>query len=288
MKSRFSYHRPCSASAARELKSQLGKNAVYWAGGTDLLLQWQRGARGVEHCIDITHCGMDIFYADQKSIHIGAAVRLSTLEGAAKIHQQLQVLEETAKMMATPQVRTVATVGGNICNAVPSADTAPVLMVLGARLVTTNGEYSIDEFFKGVRKTALAEDELLEEIIIPIKANTAADYQRITRSSVDISLTGAAVAITVDDKMNIISCRIALNAVAPTPVRAKDAEEYLIGKNIGNLSDQELTQAGELALKNIKPISDIRGSIEFRNYASMVTVKRAIRNVACSLKKGVA
>ena len=284
MRSSFEYYRPANASEAQLLKAKLGKTAAYWAGGTDIILQWQRAKRHIEHCIDITHAGMNTIKVENDQIRIGATVTISDLEDAASIHPYLAVIAKTAKKMATPQVRTVATIGGNLCNAVPSAELAPPLMVLDAKLVTTSNTYAIGEFFTGVRQTVLAEDELLTEIVIPLKAGTAADYERISRSSVDISLAGAAAAVTADVSGVVTDCRIALNAVAPTPVRGEQAEKFLIGKKLSDLSAAVLLEAGRLAVESTKPISDIRGSAEFRQYSSKVTVKRALENAISVLK----
>jgi len=279
MRSKFVYHCPASPEAAYELKKQLGPGAVYWAGGTDLLLQWARGVRQVDHCIDLGRLGMDKIIVEPGLIRIGAGVKLADLAAAGELHPLLRVLAATASLMATPQVRTLATVAGNICNAVPSADLSAPLLALDATLVTTEARRPIDGFFVDVRKTALSQDELVLEIEIPAEDDLGASYRRTVRSSVDISLTGAAAALKVGGG-RILWARVALNAVAPTPVRAAATESYLTGKALASLDSAALREAGALALESIKPITDLRASREFRSYAAAALVELAITEAA--------
>ncbi len=289
MRSGFEYQRPQSPGEAVAIKSRYGDKASYWAGGTDIILQWHRSVRTVEQCIDLTHLGLDYIREESDGIHIGALTTLAQLEQASSVHPQLAILDSTAKLMCTPQSRTLATLGGNLCNAAPSADMATPLVVLGASLVIENESgrrtLPIDQFFKHVRKTDLAENELLVEIIVPLSPTPrAAAYNRIARTAVDIALVGASAALTLDDSGVVSDARIALCAVAPTPARAAAAEQYLVGRRLAELDQQTLEQAGELACEAASPITDIRGTEEFRRYSTGVMVRRALEDVINSLK----
>lgn len=289
MRSGFEYQRPQSPGEAVALKTEFGAKSCYWAGGTDVILQWQGAVREIEQCIDLTHMGLDYIIAEQDGIHIGALATLAQLEKASAYNPQLAILDDTAKLMCTPQSRTLATVGGNICNAAPSADMATPLVVLNATVVIENEDgrrtLPIDQFFKHVRKTDLAENELLVEIIIPITEQPrAAAYTRIARTAVDIALVGASAALTVDSSGIVIDARIALCAVAPTPVRAIEAEQALLGKQLTELNSETLEQVGKLGQKTASPITDIRGTVEFRSYSTGIMVRRALENVIKTLE----
>lgn len=289
MRSGFEYHRPQSPGEAVALKTKFGAKSSYWAGGTDVILQWHRAVRDIEQCIDLTHMGLNYIRSEEDGIHIGALTTLAQLEKASAVHPQLAILDNTAKLMCTPQSRTLATVGGNICNAAPSADMATPLVVLGATVVIENesGQRTlpIDQFFKHVRKTDLAENELLVEIIVPVSEQSrAAAYTRIARTAVDIALVGASAALTVDAQGEVTDARIALCAVAPTPARATEAEQALIGQSLSSLDGEKLAAVGKLAEGAASPITDIRGTVEFRSYSTGVMVRRALEDVINTLE----
>lgn len=180
--------------------------------------------------------------------------------------------------MAANQVRNVGTVGGNICNAVPSADLPPILIALGAtiKLVGATGERTLplEEFFTGPNRSVLAQDEILTEIVIPDQPATGSTYIKFgLRRSGALAVVGVAVAVTVAGD-TITDARICLGAVAPTPLRAMEAENYLRGQKI---SDEVLAEAGVIAARECKPISDIRASAEYRRDMVRVFTKRALR-----------
>ena len=170
---------------------------------------------------------------------------------------------------------------GNICNAAPSADSAPILIVMGAnaKIAGTGGEREVllEKFFSGPGKTVLGGDEIMVEIVVPnVRAHSGSRYEKLfARTSVDIAGTGAACWVLKNPKTGAVSdIRIALGAVAPVPMRAKRAERVLKGKVA---TDELIKEAGEVASQEAKPISDIRASAEYRKEMVKVMVRRAIK-----------
>jgi carbon-monoxide dehydrogenase medium subunit len=180
--------------------------------------------------------------------------------------------------MANNQVRNIGTIGGNIVNAVPSADLPPILIALGAKikLVGTKGEriLPLEDFFTGPNETVIQQDEVLTEFIISEQPFTGSTYIKFAlRRSGALAVVGVAVAVAVEGNI-CQKARIVLGAVAPTPLRVKTAEEVLTGKEI---TDDLLEEAGRAAAAESKPISDIRGSAEYRRDLVRVLTRRALR-----------
>jgi carbon-monoxide dehydrogenase medium subunit len=175
-------------------------------------------------------------------------------------------------------VRNLATLGGNLCNAAPSADMAPPLLALDAEAVIAgpSGQrrVSMASFFLGVRRTVLAPGELLLEIVVPAQgAHSGGNYLRHTpRRELDIAVVGVASQVTLTGG-KCTTARIALAAVAPVPLRATDAEQALVGQP---LTPQQIERAAELASGAARPIDDHRGSIEFRNHLVRVLTRRTL------------
>jgi CO/xanthine dehydrogenase FAD-binding subunit len=282
MRTRFAYLRPHSPQEAVELKSRYGARARFWAGGTDLMLLWEAGEVALEYCIDLTfleRCGQ--IDSDSHRIRIGSLVTLDALDAASTESPPLRALGDTARLMCTPQTRTIATIGGNVCHASPSADLPPLLIALDARvrLLGASGErvLPIEEFPLGVNRTAIADDEMLVAIEVPIPVERReASYRRIARTVVDIALVGAAVAITVDDRGVIADARVALGSVAPIPIRSRGAEEVLIGKRLEGLDRDVLERSGMAAVDAGRPISDVRAGADYRREMCAVLTRRAI------------
>ncbi len=291
MRASFDYVRPSSASEAVSMKSQMGDRAKFWAGGTDMVLLWQRGEIDLDHCIDLRHLGeLDYISVEDDSISIGAMCSLSALERSADEHHLLATLSEITKLMCTPQTRTLATVGGNMCNASPAADLSPAFVAMDAEAIILGdaGErrVSMFEFFEGVNKTALRGNELLKEISIPlpVAGNIAAGYRRIDRTVVDIALVNASSALTVDASGKITKATVALGAVAPVIVRSEVAAVPLVGRSLDALDDAALAASGEAAAGDAKPISDVRASADYRRDMVKVMVRRSLADCIEQLK----
>jgi len=278
---RFEYMQPNSIDEALSLLAQHKGKARPIAGGTDLVPKMKR--REIEapkYLIDLKGIpDLDyIKYDDKKGLSIGALTTIHAIETSPVIQQRFSILAQAASTMAAPQVRNRGTVAGNICNAVPSADSAPALLTLEARLklIGQKGEriLNIEDFFTGPNETALTGLELLEEIQIPpLPSNSRGIYLKLTpRRSMDLAVVGvAAVVITEDGLCRDI--RIALGAVAPTPIRAKRAEEIIRGQRF---SDELIERTAQTAAEESRPIDDHRASAEYRRWMVEALVKESI------------
>jgi len=205
-------------------------------------------------------------------------VTARALECDAGVRAGYPALAESAALVGSVQVRNLATVGGNLCNAAPSADMAPPLLALDAEAVIAGrrGRRAVPlaEFFLGVRRTVLAPDELLVDIRVPRPGpRSGGSYLRHTpRRELDIAVVGVASQLTLADG-RCAKARIALAAVAPTPLRAREAEQALEGRPI---SPEALAGAATLATEAVRPISDQRGSAEFRRHLVRVLTRRTL------------
>jgi carbon-monoxide dehydrogenase medium subunit len=204
---------------------------------------------------------------------------MSAVSGAPEVRQRYPIVVDGSSIVGSLQTQNLATIGGNICNAAPSADVVPALLCCEAklRLVSPSGERTVpvEEFFTGPGQTILQPGEVLVDILLPpLPPKTGGVYKRQTpRRQMDIAVAGVAVLVTLDGSgRKIERARVALAAVAPTPIRAPSVEEYLTGRDV---SDEAITQAGRLAMETAKPISDVRGSADFR--------KRLIQNMTSRL-----
>jgi CO/xanthine dehydrogenase FAD-binding subunit len=280
---KFDYLRPTSVEEACELKARYGSAAQFIAGGTDLLMEWRRGNVDMEVCIDLTHIAELRFFSWTDDVRVGALTTLATLAQAkpGAGNALAACLSETAVRMATPQLRTTATVGGNLCHASPCADMAVVMTALGAEgtLRSSRGvrTLAMDDFFKGVNQTGLAEDELLTELRVAQPAGRcAASYFRAARTSVDLAQASAGVCLTTEDGTTVAAARIAIGACAPVPVSSKAAGEILLGLDLADPDREVIELAAARAEWETSPICDIRGSDEYRREVSKVLVRRAI------------
>jgi carbon-monoxide dehydrogenase medium subunit len=214
----------------------------------------------------------------QRGFRIGAAVTARTLEQDARLRAALPSLSESGALVGSIQIRNLATLGGNICNAAPSADMAPPLIALDAEAVIAGAagqrRVPMASFFKGVRETVLAPDELLVEFIVPATGpKSGGAYLRHTpRRELDIAVVGVASQVSIADGV-CRKARIALAAVAPTPVRATAAEQALEGRP---LTPQAIGRAADLAVEAARPISDQRGSAEFRRHLVRILTRRTL------------
>ena len=270
------------------LKKYSGKAKVF-AGGTDLLPKMKRRELVPKYLISLS--GITdlkfIKYEKEKGLRIGAGTTLNEILESSLVQKRYPILVETISQMASTQVRNVGTISGNLCNAVPSADTAPTLIVLGARLKLVGPKKQrmvlVEDFFKGPDRTVLDRTELVSEIQIPPTLSGArGTYLKHTlRREMDLALVGVASYFIPNSKKEICKeIKIALGAVAPVPMRAKKAEAVLMGKPLTN---ELIEQAAQIASEEAKPIDDIRGSAEYRKEIVRVLTQRTIQQ---SLKKG--
>jgi carbon-monoxide dehydrogenase medium subunit len=249
------------------------------AGGTDLLLKYQTQPDADLTLVDITSIPALSGIAEESGgVAIGAATRLAEVIGSELVADRFPVLVEGAVVVAGPQIRNLATLGGNVCNASPSADTIAPLLVLGAeaRIVSAAGRRSValDEFFVGPGQTVLRPGEMLESLWIPSSPpGTVASYTKLSpRRAMDLAVVGVAVAIWSEG--GALQCRIGLGAVAPTPLRGRAAEAVINGATV--ISADLAAEAGRVAAAEVSPISDLRASAGYRSSMVERLVKRMV------------
>ncbi len=276
----FEYYAPDSIAEACKLLSQFGPRAKVLAGGTDLIAKMKNEVLKPEILISIKRLDQmkKIEYVPGKGVVIGARSTHNDLVNSKVLNEKYLSISEAAHQMAANQVRNAGTVGGNISNAVPSADLPPIFIALNAAVKVTGvkGERSLalEDVFAGPGKTNLTQDEIITEVIIPDQKMTGSNYIKFgLRGAGALAVVGVAVAVQVENNV-IKDARVALGAVAATPVRAKKTEEFLKGKKV---SDEVLAEAGVIASGECKPISDVRASAEYRTDMVRVFTKRALR-----------
>lgn len=274
------YFRPETVEAVVSLLMRYGEEAKILAGGTDMLVL-MRSRSVVPRCVvDITRLpGLDYIKKEKTgTLKIGALATLRAVELSNLVKEGYPLLNEAVTRMANTQIRNMATVVGNICRASPSADTAPPLLALEASVEISGPDESrivpLENFFTGPGETVLKSSEMVTEIIVPkLRTNTGTAFLRATRVAADLAKVSAASVVMVEDGTCKVA-RIALGAVAPTPIRARAAEDLLMGNK---LEDRVIEEAASLAVEESKPISDVRSTEEYRREICKVLVSRAIK-----------
>jgi carbon-monoxide dehydrogenase medium subunit len=278
---KFDYLAPRTIKDALSLLSQYKGRAKVIAGGTDILPKLKRREiKAPEYIIDLKGiAGLDyIKYDEGSGLRLGALATLRAAETSPIIREKFAILFQAVESMASPQVRNKGTIAGNICNAVPSADTAPALLTLEARLklISQQGErvVNIEEFFTGPNETLVTDEEILQEIQVPnLPLQSRGRYLKLTpRRAMDLAIVGVAVVAIPEDGV-CRDIRIALGAVSPTPVRVREAEAIIKGQK---LNDEVIERAAQIAAEGCCPISDHRASAEYRTEMVKVLTRRAI------------
>ncbi len=276
---RFELALPESLDDCLRLLAERGPETKLLAGGTDLLPQMKNSVVMPKRVIDLSGVArVKILESDAKGLRIGAAVPARQLEQDPRVRAGYASVAESAALIGSVQVRNLATVGGNLCNAAPSADMAPPLVALEAQAVIAGPKgvrrVPLSDFFTGVRTTVLGPDELLVEIVASAPgAHSGGCYIRHTpRRELDIAVVGVASQVTLANGV-CAKARIALAAVAPTPVRATTAEAALEGRP---LTPELIERAADLAAQGARPISDQRGSADFRRHLVRVLTRRTL------------
>ena len=255
------------------------------AGGTDLIDQLNAGRRTTGLVVDLKRIpALMRLDVDGDGLHIGGARSCTDVQQHSAVRADYAGLAEACGLIGAVQIQNRAAVAGNVCNAAPSADTIPALISLSAHAIirSQNGtrDVPLDEFFIGPGQTVLNDGEILEELVLPAPPDSSASaYLRfIPRNEMDIAVAGVGSYLEVDPNSKVITrARIALASVAPTPVRATEAESHLEDKV---LSDEVIDEAAALAPNSASPISDVRGSAEFRLELVKVLTARTLRKCA--------
>jgi carbon-monoxide dehydrogenase medium subunit len=283
---RFEYLEPESIEEALAILSRYQGKSKIIAGGTDLMLQMRNKAIRPEYVVDITRIpGLDyITFDDQQGLRLGALTTIRGLETSVELQRKYPVISQAASQLGSVAIRNVATVGGNLCNALPSAETSQALLALSAqvRIIGPGGERTtpLEGFFTGVGKTLLKPDELLLEILVPESPpHTSGIYiKHSPRGPIDLAIVNITVLMTMEQDHKVCrDAKIVLGAVSPTPFRAKKAENVLKGKRVdGALIDR----AAQVASDEANPRrGSIRGSFEYKKEMVKVLTGRAIREV---------
>ncbi len=276
----FDYHAPGTIPEAIGLLKKYGDAAKIISGGHSLLPMMKFRLATPEHLIDINNIqGLNHIDIRDGEIHIGALVREAEIEHSDILAKYYPIFSDVTKQIADPQVRNRGTVGGNLAHGDAANDHPAVMLALNATIIIT-GEggkraVPIDEFFFGFYQTAIAEDEILTEIQIPLPpARTGSAYHKEERKVGDYATAGVAVKITLNEDGICTAAGIALTNVNATPLRAVRSENALLGKPI---NDETIALAARYASEDCSPSDDLRGSAEYKKHIVGVLVKRMIQ-----------
>ena len=275
MLSSFDYIRPESLEAALEYLEKTPDKKIL-AGGTDLLVLLRRNAINPKHLVDIKQIPelKGQTYTAGQGLLIGAAVTVNQVAEHELVREKFPALAQAADAVASYQIRNRATLAGNLCNASPGADLSGPLMIYEARIQIASSrgkrEVPLPNFFTGVKKTVLNENEMVTGVWLPEPEadDVSTFYKQARIKGHDLGIVAVSAGMTGNGKV-----RVALSAVAPTPIRLGELEETLSARL---LTPEVAVWAGNEAGKMIQPISDVRSSAEYRRHAAAVLVKRAL------------
>jgi len=277
----FRYATPRTLNEALKLLGGRGGGALL-AGGTDLIVKMR--ARRLQPGLVVDAKGvpeLNVLKLDKSGLTLGAAVSCRRVYTDARIAKTYPALAESAALVGGIGIQGRASIGGNLCNAAPSADTVPALIVLGAianiRGPRGSRKLPVAEFCTGPGRNALKPGELLVSLKIPKPAkHSGAFFLRfIPRNEMDIAVVNAAVAVELDAKGKTFkSARIAVGAAAPIPLLVREAGECLAGQPI---NEKNIQEAARLAALAVRPITDMRGTVEQRRHLAAVLTARALR-----------
>jgi CO/xanthine dehydrogenase FAD-binding subunit len=276
------YLSPTSLTEALKLKQEYQKGATIIAGGTDLLVRVKSGKESPKAILDLNHTGLN-YIRLASNIEIGAMTSLTEIIEYDGLKQDCPILAEAAKEVGAIQTRSLATLVGNICTGIPSADMALPLLVLDASVVIEKvdgkREISIEDFFKSPRQIAVNDDEIVTEIIIPNtlpKGKKGSVFIKVgKRKAMRLSIVSVALNLDIDPETNIINdIKIAMGTVAPVPIRLKKIEELMVGKKLDN---ELVIQTKELIKDNISPRTSLRASKEYRQHLAEALFTRALK-----------
>jgi len=275
---RFQMHQPKNVAEAAEMLAHYGEKGRLYAGGTELLLAMKHDLLRYEHLVDLkTVPGLDKIEAKNSSLHIGGTVTHRVIENSPLVRERLPVMAEMARQIANVRVRATGTLGGNICFAEPHSDPATLLLALGAkaRVQGKTGERTLamNEILVGAYETALAADEILTAIEIPLLAKTqrAAYLKFQVHERPTLSL---ALVLDVDASGNAITkARAVVGSVSLTPCRSDKADALLVGPR--DKVEKQLADAAQVLAEAADPGDDLEGSAEYKRHLTGVFLRRA-------------
>jgi probable selenate reductase FAD-binding subunit len=276
------FHRPTSIATALRLfaaERRAGGRGRFVAGGTDLVVQ---GDRSLRYLVDLTRLPLRYVRRRAGGWAIGATATMADLEHARTLHELANgVLAEAAGTCGSEQIRNMATIGGNLANASPACDLGPPLLALDASVVIAGQgarrTVPLERFFRGAHRSAL-DGGLLVEVVVPALpqasgGRAAWSFQKLGRLQSDIAVVNAAAGVVLDKNGRCTWARVALGAVAATPLRARRAEALLVGHAFDRAA---IEAAATRAAQEARPVSDVRASAEYRREMSRVLVARAL------------
>ena len=285
----FEFVSPRTLDEALQAMASANGQARALAGGSDLIDQIRVGRRTPSLVVDIKNIPemKRLEYVPGEGLHVGTGVSCTSTAEYPPVGEHYSSIKESCLLIGSVQIQNRASMGGNVCNAAPSGDTIPPLLTYGARglIAGPKGrrEVLLEEFFRGPGTSILEPDELLVEIIVPPPPpNSSGHYLRfIPRNEMDIAVAGAASMVVVDPATGrCTQARIGLASVAPTPMRAREAEAALEGQV---LSKEQIRAAAELTPNAANPITDVRGSIEYRKELCKVLTRRTLEHCQSDL-----
>lgn len=287
----FDYASARTVKDAVALLTRHGDRACILAGGTDIIVQVREGRRSLDLLLDIKEIPEvnQLSYDPANGLRLGAAVPCYKIYENTQIAAAYPGLIDAVSLIGGIQIQGRATVGGNLCNASPAADTTPALIALKTTCLIAgpNGtrEIPVEQFCTGPGRTILQKGEFLVSFhILPPQKHSGAYYLRfIPRNEMDIAVVGAGASVVLNpDHTRFVSARVALGAVAPTPLLATEAGEILAGKEI---SEENIQKAAEAAQTITRPIDDMRGTAIYRRHLVGVLTRRALRGAIERAKK---
>lgn len=287
----FEYVAPRTLREAVASMAEKGDKARALAGGTDLIVQMRIKRHQPDRVVDVKFVPElnELSYGPRRGLVIGAAVPCHRIYGDSEVVERYPGLVDSASIIGGIQIQGRATIGGNLCNSTPSADTIPALIAYSAKceIVGPNGKRTVpaEDFCTGPGQNVLQPGELLVALHIPpSRKNTGAHYLRfIPRNEMDIAVVGVGAFVELANRRKEFKqVRIALASVAPTPVFARQASDLLVGREV---NDEAIAEVAEAAKAAAKPISDMRGTAEYRIHLVGVLTKRAL-NGAVSRARG--
>jgi aerobic carbon-monoxide dehydrogenase medium subunit len=275
--SRFEYHRPDSLEEALQLLSQHGDEAKVLAGGQSLIPVMKLRLATPAHLVDIGRLGLEAISESDGRLTVGALARHRDLERSDVLKARYPVMAAAAPLISDPIVRNLGTIGGSLCHADPAGDWGSVMLALDAsvvlRSVRGEREVAMPEFLVDTFTTALEPDEILTEVRIPQTAGpSGGTYLKLERKVGDFATVAAAVHLSLSDG-TIERAGIALTAVGPKNLRPTDAEASLAG---AEPTEAAFAEAGRLAAEASSPVSDLRGSIDYKRHVVDVYVRRGL------------
>jgi len=275
----FEYLRPKTLPEAISLLQQYGDDAKILSGGQSLIPMMKLRLARPGYLVDINRItGLSHIKEEGGYLRIGGLTREAELEASPLVRAKYPIIIDTAHVIADPQVRNLATVGGNLAHGDPANDHPATMVALGAQVVATGAKgervIAIEDFFLTLFSTALQHEEILTEIRIPIPPpRSGGAYLKLERKVGDFATAAVAVKLTLDDKGACQNVGIGLTNVGPTPVKARKAEDFLRGKK---LDEANIAQAAQLAADESDPSADLRGPVEYKKGLVKELAKRAL------------